>query len=445
MSVNLRERVQNASLSKDMAGQTVTVAGWLQDTRNLGGIAFIQLRDRSNVIQITCLKKKLGDEVFAELTTIPRESVLAITGELKENAQVITGLKGLEIIPESYELISKAETPLPMGIIDKVGVELDTRLNNRFLDIRKNQVLAVFKIREILIRAMRDYLDSQKFMEVTTSKIVAAGAEGGSTLFPIKYFEKQAYLAQSPQLYKQMLMGAGLDRIYELAPAYRAEQSDTIRHIAEFASLDMEMSFIESEEEVMAVLEGLMAHSIEAVINEGQQYLDELEVEVTVPKLPFPRITFEEATKMLAETGLELKEDMDTEAEKKLGEIMMEKHGSELYFITKFPTELKKNTFYAMRDAENPALTNYFDLDYRGEELVSGGQREHRIDVLIEQLKEIGYEPDEFEFYLQAFRYGIPPHGGFGLGIERVLHMMLRLPNIRECVLFPRDMYRVEP
>ena len=442
MSIDLTSRMENTSLSKDMAGQTVTVAGWLQDTRNLGGIAFILLRDRTGIAQITCLKKKLGDEVFAELTTIPRESVLAITGELKENAQVSTGL---EILPESFEILTEAQTPLPIGIVDKVGVELDTRLNNRFLDIRKSQVLAIFKIREILTRAMREYLTSQKFMEVTTSKIVAAGAEGGSTLFPIKYFEKQAYLAQSPQLYKQMLMGAGLDRIYELAPAYRAEQSDTVRHIAEFASLDIEMSFIQSEEDVMVLLENLMAHALEAVINEGQQYLDELEVEVTIPKLPLPRITFNEVVKMLTEVGLEVKEDLDTEAEKKLGEIMLEKHDSELYFITKFPTELKKNTFYAMRDAENPALTNYFDLDYRGEELVSGGQREHRIDVLIDQLKEIGYEPDEFEFYLQAFRYGIPPHGGFGLGIERVLHMMLRLPNIRECVLFPRDMYRVEP
>ena len=425
-----------------MAGQKVTVAGWLQDTRNLGGIAFILLRDRTGVVQITCLKKKLGDDVFAELTTIPRESVLAITGELKENAQVSTGL---EILPESFELVSQAETPLPMGIVDKVGVELDTRLNNRFLDIRKKEVLAVFKIREILTNAMREYLTSQKFMEVTTSKIVAAGAEGGSTLFPIKYFEKQAYLAQSPQLYKQMLMGAGLDRIYELAPAYRAEQSDTVRHIAEFASLDIEMSFIQSEEDVMKMLEGLMAHSLEAVINEGQQYLDELEVEVTVPKLPFPRITFADAIKELADAGLEVKEDWDTEAEKKLGEIMLEKNNAELYFITKFPTELKLTTFYAMRDSEDPTLTNYFDLDYRGEELVSGGQREHRLDVLISQMKEIDYNPDDFEFYLQAFRYGMPSHGGFGLGIERVLHMMLRLPNIRECVLFPRDMYRVVP
>ncbi len=440
--VDLGERVEAAALSKDMVGQSVTVAGWLQDTRNLGGIAFLLLRDRSGIVQVTCLKKKLGDETFAKMTGIPRESVVAITGELKSNDQVSSGF---EILPTSYALIAESAAPLPIGVTDKVGVELDTRLNNRFMDLRKPQVLAIFKLRDILVRGMREYLVSQGFLEVTTSKIVAAGAEGGSTLFPIKYFEQQAYLAQSPQLYKQMLMGAGLDRIYELAPAYRAEQSDTVRHIAEFASLDIEMSFIKSEEDVMNILEGLMVHSLEAVLKEGKRYLEELGVEVAVPQTPFPRVTLAEAVGMLAKAGLEVKGDLDTEAEKKLGELMMAAHGAEMYFITKFPVEIKKNTFYAMHDSADPSLTNYFDLDYRGEELVSGGQREHRINVLISQMEAIGYDPKDFEFYLQAFRYGMPPHGGFGLGIERVLHMMLRLPNIRECVLFPRDMYRVVP
>ncbi|MBA3045687.1 MAG: aspartate--tRNA(Asn) ligase [Candidatus Thermoplasmatota archaeon] len=441
-NVDLGTRVENSSLSKDMAGQKVTVAGWLQDTRNLGGIAFLLLRDRTGIVQITCLKKKLGDESFAKLTTMPRESVLAVIGELKLNEQVSSGF---EILPESFELIAEAQTPLPLGVADKVGVELDTRLNNRFLDLRKPQVLAVFKLREILIRAMREYLVSLRFMEVTTSKIVAAGAEGGSTLFPVEYFGKKAYLAQSPQLYKQMLMGAGLDRIYELAPAFRAEQSDTVRHIAEFASLDIEMSFIKSEEDVMNLLQDLMVHALEAVLAQGTQYLEELGVEVSVPKTPFPRITFTDAVKMLVHAGLEIQGDLDTEAEKRLGELMLAQHGAEMYFITKFPSELKKTTFYAMRDSSDSELTNYFDLDYRGEELVSGGQREHRLDILINQMEDIGYVPKDFEFYLQAFRYGMPPHGGFGLGIERVLHMMLRLPNIRECVMFPRDMYRVVP
>jgi aspartyl-tRNA synthetase len=440
--IDLGNRNENSSLNKEMAGQKVTVAGWLQDTRNLGGIAFLLLRDRTGLVQITCLKKKLGEEVFSSLTAIPRESVIAVNGELKPNAQVASGF---EVLPESYEVIAEAQTPLPLGVIDKVGVELDTRLNNRFMDLRKSQVLAVFKLREILIRGFREYLVSQRFLEVTTSKIVAAGAEGGSTLFPIEYFGKKAYLAQSPQLYKQLLMGAGLDRIYELAPAFRAEESDTVRLIAEFASLDIEMSFIRSEEDVMDLLQGLLVHALECVLKEGKPHLDELGVDVAIPKTPFPRVTFADAVKMLADAGLDVKGDLDTESEKKLGEIMLDKHGAEMYFITTFPSELKKTTFYAMRDAENPDLTNYFDLDYRGEELVSGGQREHRLQNLIAQLEDIGYDPKDFEFYLQAFRYGMPPHGGFGLGVERVLHMMLRLPNIRECVMFPRDMYRLVP
>jgi aspartyl-tRNA synthetase len=183
----------------------VTVAGWIQDTRNLGGIAFILLRDRTGVVQVTAIKKNLGEELFAELTEISRESILAVSGELKANDQVASGF---EILPDEFQILSMAEAPLPLGIIDKVGVELDTRLNNRFLDLRKEQVLAVFKIRDLVLKGMREYLTGNGFIEVHTPKVVAAGAEGGSTLFPIEYFEKQAYLAQSPQLYKQMLMGS---------------------------------------------------------------------------------------------------------------------------------------------------------------------------------------------------------------------------------------------
>lgn len=441
-TMSLSERKEISALAKDMAGETVTVAGWLQDTRNLGGIAFLLLRDRTGVVQITALKKKLGDDVFAELTTIPRESVLAVKGQIKENEQVS---KGFEVLPDSYEILSQAAAPLPLGVIDKVGVELDTRLNSRFLDLRKEQVLTIFQIRDILLKGMRDYLAGEGFIEIHTPKIVAAGAEGGATLFPIKYFEKQAYLAQSPQLYKQQLMAAGFDRVYELAPAFRAEKSDTVRHLAEFASLDIEMSFIDSSNAVMDVLEGMMTASIKKVLAECEDRLKALDTTVTEPKTPFPRIQFEKCAEMLSDHGMTMKGDMDTEAEKKLGEIMASEQNAELYFITDFPTELKKETFYAMRDPENPHLTRYFDLDYKGEELVSGGQREHRYNVLVSQMNEIGLDESQFEFYLNSFKYGMPPHGGFGLGIERVLHMMLSLPNIRECVLFPRDMHRVSP
>jgi len=442
VGIDLDGRMDSSALSKDKAGENVTVAGWVQDIRNLGGIAFILLRDRNGIVQVTALKKKLGDEVFSILTSVPRESVLAVNGELKLNDQVSTGY---EILPDTFEILSQAETPLPLGIVDKVGVELDTRLNNRFLDLRKEQVLAIFRIRDIVLRAMRDYFTREDFIEVQTPKIVAAGAEGGSTLFPIKYFEKQAFLAQSPQLYKQMLMASGFERIYEIAPAYRAEQSDTVRHLAEFSSVDVEMSFIRSSENIMNVLEELMVHILNRVIEEGSEYLNILEISLSKPKQPFPRVPFKQCVEMLAEAGLNLDGDLDTESEKKLGELMSAKYGADLYFITDFPTELKKETFYAMRKPDDPELTGYFDLGYRGEELVSGGQREHRYDVLVDQMKDVGIDPDDFKFYLGAFKYGMPPHGGFGLGVERILHMMLSLPNIRECVLFPRDMYRVVP
>jgi nondiscriminating aspartyl-tRNA synthetase len=353
--------------------------------------------------------------------------------------------KGFEILPETYAVLGQAATPLPLGVVDKVGVELDTRLNNRFLDLRKEGVLAVFDIRDLLLKGMREYLVDNGFIEVHTPKIVAAGAEGGATLFPIEYFEKDAYLAQSPQLYKQLLMSAGFDKVYEIAPAFRAEKSDTVRHLAEFTSLDIEMSFIESSEDVMNVLEGMIVRSFKTVIAEGREYLTILDVELNEPKAPFPRITFEDAADMLAKHGMKVQGDMDTEAEKKLGELMVKDHGAELYFITNFPTELKKETFYAMREPDDPSLTRYFDLDYKGEELVSGGQREHRYNVLVQQMNDVGLDEAQFEFYLNAFKFGMPPHGGFGLGIERVIHMMLSLPNIRECVLFPRDMNRIVP
>lgn len=441
-NVNLGERISSAKLVSQAAGSMVTVAGWVQDTRNLGGIAFILLRDRSGIVQVTAIKKKMGPDAFSQLTAIPRESVIAVHGELKANKEVASGL---EILPESFIVLSQAETPLPLGIIDKVGAELDTRLNNRFLDLRKERVLAVFKLRDILLKGMREYLSASGFLEVHTPKIVAAGAEGGSTLFPIKYFDKNAYLAQSPQLYKQTLMAAGFERIYEIAPAYRAEQSDTVRHLAEFISLDVEMSFIQSSKDVMKIVEELISHSFSVILKEGGEHLKLLGAGVKKPELPFPRITFEDCADMLTGAGHRVRGDLDTEAEKKLGELMTAKHNSEFYFITDFPTELKRATFYAMRNPENPELTGYFDLDYRGEEMVSGGQREHRLDVLIKQMEENNMSVSDFEFYLKGFKYGMPPHGGFGLGIERVLHMMLALPNIRECVLFPRDRYRVVP
>jgi nondiscriminating aspartyl-tRNA synthetase len=438
---------QHITYSKEITsalfGRQVTVGGWVQDLRNLGGISFLQLRDRDGVIQVTILKKRSKD-LFDLVASLPRESVLLVTGTVKESKEARAGF---EVLPDSVVLLNKAETPLPLGVIDKVGADLDTRLNNRFLDLRKEDIRAIFQIEAKAIEGIRGFLVSEGFIEVNTPKIVAAGAEGGSTLFPIKYFDSSAYLAQSPQLYKQNLMATGLDRIYEIAHAYRAEASDTIRHIAEFISLDVEMAFIESSEDVMAVAEGIVVSSLEFVRNRAKEELQKLGVKIEQPKTPFPRVNYKEAVEIVKGAGLRIEhgDDLGTEGEKALGEAMKREKNCELYFITEFPTSLKRGTFYAKRSDQDPETTGYFDLDYKGQEIVSGGQREHRYDVLVEQMRENNLNLDSFDFYLKAFRFGMPPHGGFGFGVERYVQKMLDLPNIREAVLYPRDRSRLVP
>ena len=419
------------------------MGGWVQDLRNLGGISFLQLRDRDGVIQVTTLKKR-SKELFDLVASLSRESVLLVTGTVKESKEARAGF---EVLPDNIALLNKAETPLPLGVIDKVGADLDTRLNNRFLDLRKEGIRAIFQIEAKAIEGIRGFLVSEGFVEVSTPKIVAAGAEGGSTLFPIKYFDRSAYLAQSPQLYKQNLMATGLDRIYEIAHAYRAEASDTIRHIAEFISLDVEMAFIESSEDVMAVAEGIVVSSLEHVRDRAQDELQKLGVKIEQPMTPFPRVKYKEAVEIVKASGLRIEhgDDLGTEGEKALGEAMKREKNCELYFITEFPTALKRGTFYAKRSDEDPETTGYFDLDYKGQEIVSGGQREHRYNVLVEQMRENSLNLESFDFYLKAFRFGMPPHGGFGFGVERYVQKMLDLPNIREAVLYPRDRSRLVP
>ena len=438
---------QHITYSKDITpavfGQQVTVGGWVQDLRNLGGISFLQLRDRDGVIQVTTLKKRSAD-LFDLVASLSRESVLLVTGTVKESKEARAGF---EVLPDNIVVLNKAETPLPLGVIDKVWADLDTRLNNRFLDLRKENIRAIFQVEAKAIDGIRGYLVSEGFVEVSTPKIVAAGAEGGSTLFPIKYFDRSAYLAQSPQLYKQNLMATGLDRIYEIAHAYRAEASDTIRHIAEFTSLDVEMAFIESSEDVMAVAEGIVVSSLEYVRDRAKDELQKLGVKIEQPTTPFPRVKYKEAVEIVKAAGLRIEhgDDLGTEGEKALGEVMKREKNCELYFITEFPTSLKRGTFYAKRSDEDPETTGYFDLDYKGQEIVSGGQREHRYNVLVEQMRENNLNLDSFDFYLKAFRFGMPPHGGFGFGVERYVQKMLDLPNIREAVLYPRDRSRLVP
>jgi aspartyl-tRNA synthetase len=438
-----RRRV--ASIGEGDEGKDATVAGWIENQNDKGGIAFVRLRDVSGSIQVTIPKKKVAPEVTAALLEAPRESVVALTGAVQKSREKAGGF---EIIPSEAVVLTRAEVPLPLGVVDKVDAALGTRLDNRFLDLRKPDVRAVFRVRMVATDAIRQYLFRNGFFEIQTPKVVGAGAEGGATLFGVDYFDKDAYLAQSPQLYKQMMMAAGFERVFEIAPAFRAEASDTVRHLAEFTSFDIEMSFIESSEDVMRTLEGIVHASLEAVARDCKEDLERLGKTVRVPALPFPRVPYTQAVEWLNERGAHASADVEygTEEEKQVAKIVAEKHGgAELYFLTDFPTAIKRATFYAKRHDDRPHLTGYFDLEYKGQELTSGGQREHRLEQLLAQMKENNLEPKQFDFYLKAFRYGVPPHGGFGFGIERFLQSMLDLPNIREAVLFPRDRYRLVP
>jgi len=325
--------------------------------------------------------------------------------------------------------------------VDKVESELETRLDNRFIDLRKQEIQAIFKIRNKIFAAVHEYLRSQNFIEVHTPNIIASSSEGGTDVFKLKYFEKNAFLAQSPQLYKQMLMATGLDRVYEIAWYFRAEEHNTRRHLNESTAVDLEMAFINNEEDVMKILEGLV-HNMWKKAGECKEELDVLGKKIVVPKLPFKRVIYDEAIKKLNKNGSKIKwgEDLGTEEEKLLGEIM-KKEGYNFYFITKYPIEAKP--FYTMPEGDK--YSRGFDLACRGVEIASGSQRIHDVELLKKRLKACDLNPKDFESYLKAFRYGMPPHGGFGFGIERFLMELLDIKNIRECILFPRDRTRLTP
>ena len=422
-------------LNQDSDGKEVVVAGWVEDIRNLGSIAFIILRDRQGTLQITTFKKE-HPEVFKKLVSLSRESVISVRGICRANDKV---RNGYEIIPKDVEILSRAETPLPMGIVDKVNVEMDTRLDNRFLDLRREEVRAIFLIRDRIIDSAREFLRKEGFIEVHTPKIISSASEGGTNLFRIKYFERDAFLAQSPQLYKQMLMATGFDRVYEIGWYFRAEEHNTRRHLNESTAIDVEMAFIENEEDVMKILERMILHICRRI--EGMEELSRLGIEITAPSLPLPRIRYDEAIDMIRKKGLEIKwgSDLGSDEERAVGDVMKER-GVSFYFITKYPLDAKP--FYTMPEGN---LSRSFDLFCNGIEIASGSQRIHDHDLLEKRLREDGLDPDDFKAYLKAFRYGMPPHGGFGMGIERLVMSLLDLKNIRECILFPRDRNRLTP
>ncbi|MBX4212471.1 aspartate--tRNA(Asn) ligase [Candidatus Pacearchaeota archaeon] len=417
----------------------VTVAGWLYDSRDLGKVRFVVLRDVSGEIQITAHKDKTNKDIFEAMGKTPRESVVIIKGLVKKSDKAPGGK---EIVPESFLVLTEAEQPLPIDVSDFSKTELPKRLDYRFLDTRRKKTSAIFKIRSSIYRSIVDFFDKENFIIINTPKLTTIGLESGAESFALDHFGKKVVLAQSPQFYKQMFTVGGFERVMEIGQVYRAEKSHTTRHLTEFTGVDFEMGFINDENDVMDVIEKMLKYMISEVKERRKSELALLNVELKVPA-KIPRISMDELKRMLAKQGKKLgeDEDLDAEAERMIGEYVLKEFKEEFVFVTDYPAKVRP--FYHMRPEKNPKGTRSFDLLWRGVEIATGAQREHRLKILQKQAKEKGVKIPQI--YEDIFRYGAIPHGGVGFGLDRITQRMLNLDNIREALLLPRDPERVTP
>ncbi len=438
----LRRTHYSSQLKPEMEGRRVTIVGWVQRIRPLGKISFLIIRDREGLTQCILHHKRTEPKLLEILEKLDNEYAVAVRGRVKREQQARSGV---EIVPESIIIINDAPATLPLDISGKTKADIDTRLDHRVIDLRRHENQLLFKIQHFTISRMRRFLEAKGFREIHTPKIVATATEGGADLFSVKYFEQNAFLAQSPQFYKQLCLVGGFDRVFEVAPVYRAEKHNTPRHLNEYTSFDFEMAWIRDEEDVMQMEEKMLRTTLKAVQKYCVKELEQLDVEIQPPRLPIQRIEIKEAVKILRSEGLKTPSDTDisSEGEEKLHQYVKRETGEDFYFLTRYPTSIRP--FYTMPLDSDPTLTRGFDLIYRGMEITTGGQRIHNYNLLVEKLKEAGLNPETFTFYTEPFRYGAPPHGGLAVGVERLTMQMLGYKNIRETCLFPRDRTRLVP
>ena len=419
----------------ELDGQEVTLFGWVQEIRDLGGIRFIILQDREGTVQITVSRKKVSSEVLSKSDALQRRYSIGVKGVVKKTE--ITP-REVEVIPKEIKIFGTASPQLPIDITGKVPAQLEVRLDARALDLCREENIAIFKIQHTAVEAIRSFLFERGFIEVHTPRIIASATEGGAALFPVDYFERKAFLAQSPQLYKEQLV-MSLEKVFEIGPFFRAEESHTRRHLSEFVSIDIEQAFA-SAEDVMQLLEQLMQHTCRVIGEKCERELAILKHRVDVPEIPFKRLTYDQVLEDLKKEGIEIPwgEDIPTPAFRTLGKIH-----PYFYFITDWPTRSK--AFYIKPRDDNPEICEGFDLMWRWIELSSGGTRIASKELLVKRLKEKGLNPESFKYHLQAFDYGMPPHAGWAIGLERLTMMLTGKKNIREVTLYPRDKFRLTP
>ncbi len=422
-------------------GQQVRVRGWVNALRDQKRVQFVILRDETGMAQLVLGKDEPPSELNDTISALTAESAVTVTGTVVGDERVKLG--GLEVRVEALEVDSPAEPELPVT----EESALDKRIDWRYLDLRRPDRKLIFEVQTRIEQAMREYWRQEGFVELHSPKLMGSASESGAELFHVDYFEGDAFLAQSPQFYKQMAMAAGFGKVFEIGPVFRANPSFTSRHDTEFTSVDMELSWIDSHEDVMAVEERWLAHVMAAVAEtHGERIRETYGAELVVPSLPFPRVTLEEAKELLRAAGHEppgAGHDLDPPAERRLSELIAERDGHEFVFVTDYPTTVRP--FYHMRHEDDPTLTKSFDLLWRGIELTTGAQREHRHERLLEQAEDKGVETDSISYYLDFFRYGAPPHGGFGFGLTRLLMQMLNQDNVREVTFLYRGPHRLTP
>ena len=421
---------------KENIGKKVKINGFVQAIRDQGGMVFLIVRDQSGFDQT--IVKKETEKAFDIAKKITLESVVEIVGTVEKVEQAPNGV---ELKIEEVKVLSEAAPELPIPVIEeKSGGETDVtkRLDYRWIDLRKPEKKKIFEVWTELEKGFREYFTANNFIQLYSPSFMEAASEGGAEVFEVQYFDKKAYLSQSPQFYKQMAMASGFEKVFMFVPYFRAEPSFTARHMTEFTGWDFEISYIESHKDIMDQLENLFISGFEKV-------KESLDIDISVPTKPFPKYTMAEAKDMLEKSGMKTQRETDLRADEEiaLSKIVKDETGHDFVFVTDWPT--KARPFYHMRHEDDPELTNSFDLLYKGLEVATGAQREHRYDVLVKQAKEKVVDTNPLEGYFNFFKYGCPPHGGVGIGPARIVMQILDIPSIKDATFLPRDVKRLTP
>jgi aspartyl-tRNA synthetase len=422
-----------SEIGPELDGKEVTLAGWVHEVRETGKITFLILRDITGTIQVIGKEGEVDSQTIKALS-LPKESVVRIKGRVKASKEA---KKGVEIIPNEVSNLNPLSSIIPFEVTGKVPAEIDVRLNNRHIDLRRKETLAIFKIESTVLNAFVSFFSKKGFMQIRTPSMISEASEGGADLFSVKYFEREAYLAQSPQLYKQLAIIGGFDKVFMIVPVFRAEKSNTVYHTTECTQMDIEMGFADHNDAIKQ-LSACFTAVLKEVMKKNKRELEILGIELELPKIK--TVTYSNVIKRLREKGHAVAhgDDFSKEHEKAI----QEEFGNAV-IVKEYPTEVR--AFYSMPKENNPKLCNSFDLIYNGFEISSGAQRIHKADLLIDALKSKGLDPSKFEFYINAFRQGAPPHAGWSIGLERFVMCITKSGNIREASLFPRDRKRLTP